>query len=650
MKRETRSFFYVSIIVLFFWLDGFSHASAETQKPVDDVFELSLEELMETEVISASRKGEKAFVTPDAIYVISNEDIRRSGHTSIADLLRMVPGVHVAQIDANKFAVTIRGFNNRYANKLLVQIDGRTVYSPLHSGVYWEIQDLVFEDIDRIEVIRGPGATLWGANAVNGIVNIITKSSKDTQGLLADGAYGGKFEKGALRWGGQATEAFSYRVYGKGVYKDAHLDEEKNDAYDEMKLQRGGFRCDWEAKRDHLLTFQGEYYSGEVGQYSSTGMDHFDRDVQGFHALMRYSHTFSTTSNLSLQIYYDRDEREDIKLEDSTDTFDADLQHHFGAVPWNDIVWGVGFRQVREQTEKRSLTTFIPNDPEIVNYSAFLQDRITVLPEKLFIIAGTKIEDNYYTGVEMQPSGKILITPNDQHTIWLSVSRAVRTPSIFERSVDISVSMGPSTFTILKGNPNQDAEVLYAYEMGYRIWPVRSFSISVAGFYNDYDELLETTTVGGTATFENKGDAHTYGGELSLNWNIRENVRLVAWYAYLDGKTTDSTTGEKADIPDPRHVAHARCYFDLPYQISFSPSFYYVDDYRVRAAVPEYYRLDARLAWSPTKNLELSLVGQSLLVFQNGEFVDEHIENQSLDPDNGLIERSIYGQVAFTWK
>ncbi len=629
-------------------------AALGQSEPVSDLFTLSLEELMDIEVMSVSRTLEKTFEAPAAVCVITHEDIHRSGYTSIGEILKMVPGLHVAQIDANKFAVTSRGFNNRYANMLLVQIDGRTVYSPLHSGVYWEIQELMLEDVERIEIIRGPGAALWGANAVNGIINIIRKSSKDTTGGYADGAYGNKVGFGDLRWGGSAGENLFYRAYGKYMHRDPQLTAQKVDAHDDMDLPAGGFRCDWDLSQKDLLTFQGDFYDGDVGQeYMGTGGtgSHFDTDASGFNQLIRYGHVFSSASDLSLQMYYDRNKREDIKLNETSDLFDVDFQHRFGCMSRNEIVWGLGYRYLWQDTDKQSLTGFEPSDPDFDSYSGFFQDKYSIMPKYLYLILGAKVEDNYYTDTEVQPSARILATPDPRHTAWASVSKAVRTPSIFERSVDISMPMGPDTISFLQGNPGQDSEELYAYEIGYRIQPVDPVVFDIASFYNVYDQLGSDEIIDDIPTFGNNNEADAYGGEILANWRLTHGIKLIAWYAYMDGEIKNKITGDKSDIDLlPNHQANIRSYINLPCNLTFDTAIYFVDKIKTSSrTVPEYYRFDARLGYSPMKNLEFSIAGQNLLVLQDGDFVDEHLEIGSIRPDSGYIERSVYGKVAYKW-
>jgi len=618
---------------------------------------LSLEELINVDVISVSRKLEKTFTASAAVSVITQEDIRRSGYTSLAEILRMVPGLEVAQIDSSKFAISARGFNGRYANKLLVQLDGRTLYSPLHSGVYWEVQDYLFCDIDRIEIIRGPGATLWGANAVNGIINIVTKSSKETQGLYTDAGYGNKVQFEEFRWGSQWGEKFKYRVYGKYMDHEPQLNMSEKEAHDESEIPQGGFRCDWDLSETDLLTVSGDYYNGDVNQNYTTHTPGGDiaspvnTDANGFNTLAHYDHQVSETSSLGFNLYYDRTKRRDNKLENTSDIFDFDFQHSFRPHPKNDFMWGLGYRLIEERTDKESFTEFAPPNPDLASYSGFLQDKVTLMPDFLFLTLGTKIEDNYYTDFEFQPSARMLMTPDNHQTIWTSVSRAVRTPSILEDSVLVTVPAGQRSMTVLKGNHDLDSESLIAYELGYRIRPIAPLTIDVAGFYNDYDKIVSNKTVDDLSTFTNQLEGQTYGGEIASTWVYSQNVKFIAWYSYLQGSIEDKDTGKKSygDVT-PHHQVHLRSYFNLPHNFSFDTLVYFIDDAEIgNKKIKGYYRLDARLGWMPVHNLEFSVAGQNLLVYQGGDFVDEHQEFWYLGPDSGLIERSVYGKVAYTW-
>jgi iron complex outermembrane receptor protein len=403
-----------------------------------------------------------------------------------------------------------------------------------------------------------------------------------------------------------------------------------------------------------LLTFQGDFYDGDVGQEymgtDGTG-SHFDTDASGFNHLIRYGHVFSSTSDLSLQMYYDRNTREDIKLNESSDLFDVDFQHRFGCISRNEIIWGWGYRYLWLDTDKQSLTGFDPPDPDLDSYSGFLQDKFSIIPENLYLILGAKVEDNYYTDTELQPSARILATPDPRHTVWASISKAVRTPSVFERSVDISMPIGPETLYFLKGNSGQDSEELYAYEIGYRIQPMDPIVFDIASFYNVYDKLVSDELMDDIPTFGNNSEADTYGGEISANWRFTQSIQLAAWYAYMDGEIKNKNSGDTSDIGSlPKHQANIRSYVTLPYNLTFDTAIYFVDKIQSGSRnIPEYYRLDARLGFSLLKNLELSIAGQNLLVLQDGDFVDEHQEIGSMRPDSGFIERGVYGKVAYKW-
>ncbi|MFZ2632520.1 MAG: TonB-dependent receptor, partial [Desulfosalsimonadaceae bacterium] len=439
--------------------------------------------------------------------------------------------------------------------------------------------------------------------------------------------------------------------------RDPQLNILEEDAHDGSEIPQGGFRCDWDLSEKESLTVSGDYYNGDVDQGYTTEsaggpiIEGIDTDVKGCNTILNYDRRISGTSNLSLNLYYDRTERDDIKLEDRSDIFDFDFQHSFRLCPNNDFIWGLGARHVEEETQKVGQTEFVPSHPDLDSYSGFLQDKITLMPDFVFLTLGTKIEDNYYTDFEYQPNARIQMTPDGNQTLWASVARAVRTPSILEDSILISIPAGPDTITVLEGNQNLDSESLIAYELGYRIRPVHPLTLDFAGFFNDYDRLASNEVVGDTPTFGNRVEGETYGGEMAANWVFSENIKFIAWYSYLDGNIKNKDTGEKssADIL-PRNQVNLRSCFNLPKNFTFDTSLYYVDDNKSGTKkIREYYRFDARLGWRASPNLEFSIAGQNLLVYQDGNFVDEHQEYITLKPDSGLIERSVYAKVAFTW-
>ena len=476
-------------ILLAQWLALGGAIHAGVSSPPIDLTKLSLEELMDIEVTLVSRKKEKLFETAAAAFVLTQEDIRRSGVTSIAEALRLVPGMVVARIDANKWAVSARGFNGRFAQKLLVLIDGRSAYTPLFSGVFWEVQDVLLEDVERIEVIRGPGATLWGSNAVNGVINIATRSAQDSQGGMA--VVGGGTEEravGQLRYGGRLGEDAYYRVYGKYFDRDAFVDAEGQDGADEWHMARGGLRLDWQADERNTLTTQGDIYGGGTGQrYRFAALEPpyqrvVDDETQraGGNILVRWEHLNSAKSDLALQVYYDRTEWDDVLMQEIRDTYDVDFQHRFALSARQEVVWGWGYRHTRDATRGGFEFSLEPARRGVNFFSFFAQDNIALTDRKLRLIAGGKFEYNDYTGFEYQPNARLLWTPQPEQTAWAAVSRAVRLPSRADDDVRLAfLTLPPGTIldntlpamVVGMGDRQMKAEKLHAFEAGYRFRP-----------------------------------------------------------------------------------------------------------------------------------------------------------------------------------
>src|SRR5438093_3529420 len=440
---------------------GWTHGQEldSTKKRLSDLADMSLEDLTKIEVTSVSKHKEKLADAPAAIFVITQEDIRRSGVTTIADALRLAPGLEVARVASHDWAITSRGFNELYANKLLVLIDGRSVYTPLFSGVYWDVQDTLLEDIDRIEVIRGPGATLWGANAVNGVINITTKSAKETIGGLLSGGYGTEEQGfGSARYGGKLGEDAYYRGYVKYFNRDSSALPSGAQANDAWEMYRGGFRTDWEPSAQNLFTLQGDAYAGTENQtvtlftpaFPFTQPDASKMRVSGGNVIGRWTHTFTPDSDLKLQIYYDRTDRAVDYFKEMRNTADFDLQYRHPLWQRHDVTWGVGFRYADSDTSRSNFTlAFIPPERITRIFNTFIQDEITLVKERLRLTLGSKFERNDYTGFEIQPSGRLLWTPHERHSVWASVSRAVRTPSRAEvdsRIVNTNVPPGVPPF------------------------------------------------------------------------------------------------------------------------------------------------------------------------------------------------------------
>ena len=419
-------------------------AQAESES---DLTELSIEDLMEQKVTSVS-KTEQAFSdTAAAVFVVTQDDLRRSGVTNIPEALRMVPGVQVARIDSNKWAITARGFNGRSANKLLVLIDGRSIYTPTFSGVYWETQDLVLEDIERIEVIRGPGASVWGANAVNGIINIITKHAEDTQGGLVSLTAGDEERVIAgVRYGGRLGEQGYYRIYGKHFERDGLVDESGRDAGDDWDLTRGGFRVDWAPSASDTVMAQGDVYDGDIDQNftvpsisSPTGGQRVleSGDASGGSLLARWEHLQSLASRVSVQFYYERFRRNDTFQNERRDTFDFDFQHELALTMRQEFIWGLGYRLSSDHITDAELVSVSPEERDLNLFSAFLQDRISLFDDHLELTLGTKLEYHTFSGWEYQPNVRTIWKPHRNHRLWASFSRATRTPSRGEIDGDI---------------------------------------------------------------------------------------------------------------------------------------------------------------------------------------------------------------------
>jgi iron complex outermembrane receptor protein len=644
--------------------------------PPADLTDLSLEELMNLRVTSTARRPQTVAESAAAIFVITQEDIRRSGVTSIPEALRMVPGVEVARIDANKWAVSVRGFNGRFANKLQVMLDGRSVYTPLFSGVLWDAQDTVLEDIDHIEVVRGPGASLWGANAVNGVINIVTKRARDTQGSLLV-AGGGTEEQGfsTYRYGGKVNDDTYYRAYAKYFNRDSQEFIGGGDAADDWQVGRSGFRVDWEPEGPDGLTVEGDFYKGVVGttggvfSLSPLVVDtvNTDDDIFGGDLLGRWRHQFEDGSDMQLQVYYDLVAGDELGMSLQEHTFDVDFQHHFHAGDRNDIVWGMGYRLNAGQFDGDFTTSLSDEHRTDHLLSAFVQDDVTLVEDELRLTLGSKFEYNSFTGFEIQPTARLLWTPDQQQSVWLAASRATRTPSQAEDSFVLNSVVAPPTTPIpvqisVLGNPDQRSEDMLAFEMGYRATPDPNFSFDVASFYNIYDHLatVETRSVAFipcstppfcalvTTQFDNLGAAQTYGVEVGTDIRPAPWWELHGAYTFLmmdfdhDGASNDALI-TVTDGRNPNHQISVRSQFNLTDDWDFDIWARYVSALPERGVDP-YFTFDTRLAWRPMEGIELSLVGQNLLAGHHLEFTPELVDTTPTE-----IQRSVYGKVTVTF-
>jgi iron complex outermembrane receptor protein len=626
---------------------------------------LSVEELADVDVTSVSKYPEKFSEAAAAVAVLTSEDIERSGVSNIPDALRLVPGLDVARVDAHTWAISSRGFNDIFANKLLVMIDGRTVYTPLFSGVFWEIQDTLLADIDRIEVVRGPGATLWGANAVDGVINIITKSARDTQGLLISGG-GGTEDLGFtnIRYGGKISDDAYFRIYGKYFGHDSSVFSNGSSAHDSWDQYRSGFRLDWDPTKENTFTFQGDIYSGQqdenyavptrmfpfAGQISSTD------NVAGGNLLGRWTHNFDTESVLTLQAYYDRTVRNSPVFGENRDTGDIDLQDRFSLGETQKIVWGLGYRATHASIKNSLNVSFLPPDRTLNLYSAFVQDEITVVPERLRVTLGSKFERNDFTGFEIQPSARALWTPGHMQTIWGSISRAVRTPSEAESDVRLNPAPPvpiPPGFLTIKGSPEMESEKLVAYELGYRVQPIDQLKLDLTTFYNVYDDLrtLEPTRPGPVSPSKvgNNLFGETYGVEATATAQVTQQWRVQASYSYLDAQlhreagSHDVNTERVDEGSSPQNQFFIRSLFDLGWNIQFDSTLRYVDSLPA-PKIPSYVTMDLRVAWKPRKDIEISIVAQNLFDDRHPEFAPTFVGTEKTE-----VQRSVYGMVVWRY-
>lgn len=584
---------------------------------------LSVEELLNIEVTLVSRTPEKLTEAASAIQVITGEDIRRSGATHLAEALRLVANLQVAQLSSSVWIISARGFNNVFANKLLVMIDGRTVYTPLYGGVLWEQQHALLEDIDRIEVVSGPGGTLWGANAVNGVINIITKSAKRTEGLYASVA-GGDFINNmeALRYGGKIGDRISYRLFGKHFSRDATASATASNNHDAWTMTEAGFRVDWDPTLKDAVTIEGELYAGKRKTLPLASASN------GQNLMARWSRTFSPRSDMSLQLYYDRYLRKDAPTasSDMINTVDADFQNHF-RIKSQDLIWGMGYRFVKDDAhfDIAAGAGIVPRFKRLDLFTAFVQDEIHLV-DSLRLIAGTKLLHNEYTGWEWQPSVRLAWTSHYQ-TIWAAVSRAVRTPSRFDVDYFLPMTPQPPTVPSVAGGPNFMSEKLMAYELGYRVQPNKVSSFSFAAFYNVYKDVYSVEPLPGTLTYQiqNGSEGRSWGIELAGGYEISKRWRLRTGYTYLD-KNIHAKPGHNFDpsylANDVRNNLMLQSILDLPLHLQLDVVARHLDGLGktfATAKVPVYNTADARLAWA-NKGFELSVVGQNIGQKNHTEF------------------------------
>ena len=660
----------------------------------DDPFNLAFEDLLGIEITSVSKQSQPLSNAPAAIYVITNEDIIRSGATSIPQALRGVPGLHVAQIDSQKWAVSSRGFNGRYNNKLLVMMDGRTLYSPKFSGVYWEIQDTLMADIERIEIIRGPSAAMWGANAVNGVINITTKHSAETLGGYAElGA--GDYEQAfaGFRYGGELADNTMARAYAKGFKRDSleHHSQDINPlAHSQMigvdidndwhNLQAGG-RMDMQIDLTASLIVTADVYKSEMQHvtqtpsliapfYSEINSDSFDS--RGWNILGKYTKAVSASSEYSFQAYYDYVRRDETLFDFSTNTLDFDFQYQFNLDRTHNFIWGLGYRHISDKINPNAIIDSLSTSSNTNLWSAFIRDEIQLIENELWLTLASRFEHNSYTDFEVQPNIRLMWQLNEQHKLWSSISYAVRTPARAESSLSVnSFNIPPNlpinpfiTKVLINGNDNYESEELLSYEIGYRFIPSNNISFDSVLFYNDYDKLrsvsignIDLSNVPSYLTlptfYSNEQDGYNYGFELSSQWLASDSLKFKFNYAYTHSEfvqNSGSGAGQSQNTDTPEHIASLQADWNIAKNLSLDMTYRYVDTVEILDSInfstkqlDSYHGVDIGLHWAVTPTISIEAFGKNLLNSSHVEY-----ESEAFQLPN-RVEPSYYGKVTLNF-
>jgi iron complex outermembrane receptor protein len=667
MSEQTRVK-HSGLIATIGWLAACYGAAAQD---VAELLDLSIEELATLRVTSVSRLEESLSDAPASIFVITAEEIRRSGVTSLADALRLAPGVEVARRGTQEWSITIRGFNSDLANKLLVLIDGRSVYSPLYAGVFWDVQDTLLEDVERIEVISGPGGTLWGANAVNGVINIITRSPADTEGAFVE-LGGGNEERGfaGFRYGGTLGKDIAARAYVKYFDRDSSEQIGGGDGIDGSHLAQAGFRTERQSGESSHFTLQGDVYGGaSAGVFRDAftlgtlpaGSTEGESDVAGANVLGRWDRDLDN-GDLTLQIYYDYTRR-DIPntYKESRDTFDIDFQHHWALGDRNDVLWGVGFRRSSDELDNTLFASFEPASRDDQTWSAFFQDKIELVNERLFLMLGSKFEDNDYTGFETQPNVRLSWRIDERRTFWTAASRAVRIPSRLDSDLRLTLpfpipGIPFPVYVTAAGNPDIDSERLTAYEAGYRMQAGDALSFDLAVFHNDYEDLQTVEPqmpifvlvpplpyILLPNLLDSRMTGESSGATFFANWQPAARWRLRFQYSRFDldletepGSLDPQRPNLTGNSPEDQLGIYA--FAELPRNLSLYTGIRYVDELP-NQAIESYTAVDVNLAWQPRERMRASIAVQNLNDSRHLEFRDG--ANQ--------IERSASIKVTFSF-
>lgn len=600
-------------------------ASSAHAQTAADLAKLSIEELANYEVTSVSKRAERLGDAPSSIFVISHEDILRSGATSVPEVLRLAPNLQVTQAGSSRYVITARGFNGapaaqNFSNKLLVLIDGRTVYSPLFSGVYWDMQDVMLSDVDRIEVISGPGATLWGANAVNGVINIITRGSDETQGGLLRVGAGDRERAAGVRYGGHLAENLTYRLYAKSFFRaDAKLPSGA-DAHDHWSKPQAGFRLDWTPSPSQALTLQGDAHTGAEAQAGAPA-----EEIRGHNLTARWTRTRPSGATLQVQAYYDHVRRggETSGSGFTVDTYDLDLQHAFQVGARHALVWGAGYRLSRYDIAGSPALFWVPPTGDLKLYNLFVQDTVTLSPA-LDLVLGAKLEDDPYVDPELLPNVRVAWTPNGKLTVWGAASRAVHSATPFDR--DVVERVGGQVFLI--GGGRFQSEKLTAYELGAKIRPSPRASLTLSGYYNDYDDLRSIERAPGgflPLRWGNGMAGRTYGLEAWGDYQLTSWWRLSGSVSYLEEAFrfkpgASGLVGLQQAANDPKYQAALRSWMTFQNGVTADTALRYVGGLP-NPRLPDVLELDARLGVELTEDVRLSISGRNLLHDQHAEYI-----------------------------
>jgi iron complex outermembrane receptor protein len=603
---------------------------------------LSLSELMDVEVTSVSRAPTPLSETAAAVQVITRDDIRRSGATTLPEALRLASNLQVAQVNAHDWAVTARGFNGASVNtgsladKLLVMIDGRSVYTPLFGGVFWDVQHVALDDVERIEVVSGPGGTLWGANAMNGVINIITRSAEETQGGTVTLGAGSLLEKfGSARYGGAAGRNLFYRFWGQYFDADGTTRANGADGMDDWRFSQGGFRTDYRRSDTEHVTVQGDFYEGRDGSPATAF-------TNGQNVLARWQRATSPQSDWIVQLYVDRTRRTLPRtgFREELRTADIDVQHRFPLSGQSSVLWGVAYRHMWDNVKAGRSFSFVPGKRTMRLASGFVQAELTPAGSAFKVTAGTKLEHNDDSGLEVQPGVRLAWTPPGRHTAWAAASRAVRSPARFDTNIVVGGT---------RGSPDFAAENVVSYEMGYRVTPVDALSLSLATFYNRYSDLrsFNSSPTQPGVVFGNDQEATTYGLELSGAFHPTAWWRMRGGYTYLEKSFRSLNANvlpfsDAFEAQDPQNQMLLQSVMDLPRGLQFDFVARRVAELPatlLNPRIPAYATADVRLAWR-VANWELAAIGQNL-GGKHPEFASPVLPFE--------ISRGFYGKVTFAW-